>query len=86
MSVYMEQDQEIYKRLKKISPEIANLSSYLYRNMQFPVYQNTDIKYYTCGEEFFFPFLKALEKAESFIFMEYFAFSEGKCGMQFWTS
>lgn len=78
MSVYMEQDQEIYKRLKKISPEIANLSSYLYRNMQFPVYQNTDIKYYTCGEEFFFPFLKALEKAESFIFMEYFAFSEGK--------
>lgn len=46
--------------------------------MKFPVYDNTEIQYYSCGEKFFPCFLEELEKAERFIFMEYFAFSEGK--------
>ena len=78
MAEYMKQDPAVYEELKKLSPETANLSSYLYRNMQFPVYQNTTIKYFSCGEVFFPPFLEELEKAESFIFMEYFSFAEGK--------
>lgn len=78
ISVFLKQDREVFRRLEEESPETANLSRYLYREMEFPVYENTDVRYFTCGEEFFPHLLEELEKAESYIFMEYFAFSEGK--------
>ena len=43
----------------------------------FPVYKNTETKYYPCGEKMFPDMLAALEEAEHFIFMEYFIVEEG---------
>ncbi|MFR2774994.1 MAG: cardiolipin synthase [Anaerostipes sp.] len=74
---YEKQDPAIFEKLTAESPETANLSRYLYDNSHFPVYQNTSIRYFSCGEDMFQPFLECLENAEKFIFMEYFAFSEG---------
>lgn len=74
---YEKQDSSVFQKLSQESPETANLSRYLYNNSHFPVYTNTSVKYFTCGEDMFHPFLKCLENAKSFIFMEYFAFSEG---------
>lgn len=74
---YEKQDNEVFQQLSGESPETANLSRYLYNNSHFPVYTNTSIEYFSCGEDMFRPFLECLENAESFIFMEYFAFSEG---------
>lgn len=75
---YGSQDLEVFHSLERSSPETANLSRYLYKETHFPVYQNTRIRYFPSGEALFPELIKSLESAETFIFMEYFAFSEGK--------
>lgn len=62
----MEQDLSVYRQSKYVS-EWAG----------YPVYKNTETKYYPCGEEMFLDMLKALEEAKHFIFMEYFIVEEG---------
>ena len=81
MTEYMKQDPAVYEELKKLSPETANLSSYLYRNMQFPVYQNTTIKYFSCGEVFFPPFLEELEKQSPLFLWNIFLLQRERCGI-----
>ena len=44
----------------------------------FPVHRNTTTKYYPVGDEMFIDMLEDLEKAEHFIFLEYFIIHEGK--------
>lgn len=64
------------------SPELLNsgtddLCCYLNRTGCFPIYGKTDAQYFSCGEEKFAALLEELEKAEEFIFMEYFIIDEG---------
>lgn len=47
-------------------------------NENFPVYNNSEIKYYSLGEEAYLDLLEELAKAKHFIFMEYFIVEEGK--------
>lgn len=61
-----EEDEAVYRQTKYIN-DWAN----------FPIYQNTSTKYYECGEDMFVDMLAELEKAEHFIFMEYFIVEEG---------
>ena len=67
---YMEEirqkDKSIYNQAKYIS-DWAN----------FPVYGNTETKYYRVGEEMFPDILEALKSSEHFIFMENFIVEEG---------
>ncbi|MCI5649315.1 MAG: cardiolipin synthase [Fusicatenibacter sp.] len=56
---------------------IASQSEYLDRYANAPVYQNTETEYYPMGEDWFARFLEELEKAEHYIFLEYFIISEG---------
>lgn len=50
---YGSQDLEVFHSLERSSPETANLSRYLYKETHFPVYQNTQIRYFSSGEAFF---------------------------------
>ncbi|MFV0519919.1 MAG: cardiolipin synthase [Lachnospirales bacterium] len=43
----------------------------------YPVYKNTEVEYYPLGENFFESLIIELEKAEKFIFMQYFIVSDG---------
>ena len=43
----------------------------------FPVYNGTETEYYSPGEVFFCELLRELEKAERYIFLEYFIIQEG---------
>ena len=56
-----------------ISPD--SLSCYLQEHSGCPVYQNTAVKYYSEASDAFDALKADLEKAESFIFMEYFIIS-----------
>lgn len=47
-------------------------------NENFPVYNNSEVKYYSLGEEAYLDLLEELAKAKHFIFMEYFIVEEGK--------
>ncbi|MDE5582665.1 MAG: PLDc N-terminal domain-containing protein, partial [Ruminococcus sp.] len=64
------------------NPEIKNsctddLCRYLNMSGCFPLYANTDVTYFRSGEEKFSALLEELNKAERFIFMEYFILDEG---------
>lgn len=74
---YMKQDKDIINSLRVSKPANANLAHYMANKVGFPVYGNTSIKYFSLGEDKFQEMIVQLEKAERFIFLEYFIVEEG---------
>ncbi len=64
--------------VEKDDPELARQMKYIQKYAYAPVYQNTSTKYFSSGEEFYASILKELNRAEKFIFMEYFIIEQGK--------
>ena len=64
--------------LKKESADAYNQSEYIRRITGAPPYQNTSVEYLPLGEIKFARMLEALEKAEHYIFLEYFIIQEGR--------
>lgn len=58
-------------------PDIARQMKYIMKTAYAPVYANTSAKYFPSGEDFFEAVLKEINRAERFIFMEYFIIEEG---------
>lgn len=54
-------------------PQVRYLQDYV----GYPVYSNTQIQYYSLGELFFDALLQQLERAEQYIFLEFFIVQEG---------
>lgn len=81
---YQKQDRAIepYRYLngihKTISDEVVKGQVNYIVDEQFPVYKNSEVKYYPLGEMAFLDLLEELKKAKYFIFMEYFIVEEGK--------
>ncbi len=57
--------------------DLLNLNSYVNRAGKFPLYKDTEVTYFPVGEKKFEAMLPELEKAEKFIFLEYFIVEEG---------
>ena len=72
-----QRDTAAEEKLEKESRSAYLQSSYIDKWAGFPLYQNTQTKYYRCGEEMFPDMLEALRGAEHFIFLEYFIIEEG---------
>ena len=71
-------DQEdLMKKLKIENKGLYNLASYTTKAGGYPIYENSLTKYFPLGEDAFKEMLIQLEKAERFIFMEYFIVDEG---------
>ena len=75
---YLKQNPRYMEQLAKISRSNANLAAYIENSGSYPVYGNTNVKYYPLGEEMFEDMKKELEKAKRFIFMEYFIVERGE--------
>jgi cardiolipin synthase len=58
-------------------PEFKNHAHYLQNHAGFPVYANTGQEYFSSGEAFFQGVLEEMEKAERYIFFEFFIIREG---------
>ena len=71
------QDEKVLRDLEKDPYGTEDLHRYLNRSGCFPIYKDTDVTYFPLGENKFEAMLAELEKAESFIFMEYFIIEEG---------
>ena len=71
------QKEETVNRLQSESPETVALASYIARTGCYPIYDNTEVTYFPLGEDKFAEMLVQLEKAERFIFLEYFIIDEG---------
>lgn len=64
-------------QLMKEGEDAAGQARYLERYASCPVYTNTRTEYFSLGELAFERMLKELEKAEKYIFLEYFIIQEG---------
>ena len=71
------QDESVLSELAADNSGIYDLNNYINRSGCFPIYKNTDVTYFPIGEKKFSAMLEELEKAEDFIFMEYFIIDEG---------
>ena len=71
-------NQECLNRINETIPKAGNIASYIQRNSQYPIYQNTDIVYFDEAVKGLEAQLKDLEKAQKFIFMEYHAIEDAE--------
>ena len=71
------QSQTVLDALEKDGSGTDDLVRYLNHSGCFPVYDNTEVTYFSIGEDKFDAMLKELAAAEKFIFMEYFIVEEG---------
>ena len=70
-------DRSVLQELKRDGSGTDDLSRYLNRSGCFPIFNNTEATYYPSGEAFFEDMLKELDRAEKYIFLEYFIIEEG---------
>jgi cardiolipin synthase len=71
------QPENVRKEVEHDGSGTDDLSRYLNRTGCFPLYDKTQVTYFTLGEHKFEAMLRELEKAEKYIFMEYFIIEEG---------
>ena len=72
------QPTEGIAKLAEEDPGAAAMARYVNSFTGIPVYQNSDVTYFPCGEAMFDRMLQELEQATSSIYLEYFIIDEGK--------
>ncbi len=70
-------ENDALQQLTDLDAGAGAMARYVQRISGCPVYQNTDVTYFSQGEAKFQQLLVELEKAEKFIFLEYFIVDEG---------
>ena len=71
------QDPEILEKAARTAPELLGLETYISRTGCYPAYDGSRVRYFPLGDEAFPAMLEELEKAEKFIFLEFFIVDEG---------
>ncbi|MDE7232045.1 MAG: cardiolipin synthase, partial [Lachnospiraceae bacterium] len=71
------QEEEVLQALREEDQTVANQSNYIYDYATTPVWDGTDSVYFPDGQPYWESLLEDLEKAERFIFLEYFILAEG---------
>ena len=74
----VKQEKNVVHNLRDENMDAYRQAKYILDISQDPVFQNSNIEYYKCGEDFFECYLEELKKAEKFIFLEYFIIAPGK--------
>jgi cardiolipin synthase len=75
---YLAQDEDVKARLEGESQAAGRQSAYIYNKAGYPVYQKTRTQYFRVGQELYKTLLQELNKAEHFIFLEYFIIDDGE--------
>lgn len=74
-------DRAAREELDELGPKLATISSFITRTTCARMHKNTQAEYLPLGETMWKRLMEELEKAERFIFMEYFILEEG----EMWT-
>lgn len=74
----LSQDDATAAALKSEDPGAASMCGFAEKISGTAVYQNTDVTYFPVGERKLERLLEELEKAEKFIYLEYFIIGEGE--------
>ena len=73
----LEQPENVIREIERDGSGTDDLSKYLNKSGCFPVFDKSRVTYFPLGEKKFTAMLRELEKAEKYIFMEYFIVEEG---------
>lgn len=68
--------EETRETFQRLDPGAASLARYMNRSGSYPVYDRSAVTYFPLGERKFEEMLRQLERAEKFIFLEYFIVDE----------
>lgn len=79
---HLSQNPEVLEHIEQYSKHALPQAAYINNLANYPVYENTNTTYFSSGEEMYITLLEELEKAQHFIFMEYFIIHDGI----FWNS
>mgnify|MGYP002626360932 CR=1 FL=1 len=79
---HLHQDDKVMSHVEALSRHAAPQIRYINSFAGYPVHENTEVSYFASGEEMFIAMLDELEKAEKYIFLEYFIIHDGI----FWNS
>ena len=71
------QSEETLTALEEMRPGASAMARYVHKVGNYPLFQNTAVAYFPSGEEKLQQLLTELNKAEKFIFLEYFIIEEG---------
>lgn len=71
-------DQKIEKKLDEENPNAIKMAEYITSASGADLYKNSEVTYYTSGEEAYPEMLRQLKRAKKFIFIEYFVVSLGE--------
>lgn len=71
-------DSEVYETLRYSDGLHSRQADYLTMESSFPLYKNSSVEFLAPGETFLPRFLEELEKAQKYIFIEFFIIAEGK--------
>lgn len=78
MDKHLEEDVATCEALEEVSQRAVATTRYIRRASRYPVHRDTEVTYYPLGEQMFEAMLEEMQKAEHFIFLEYFIVEEGK--------
>ena len=70
-------NEEVTNKLPEEAPELVSLEKYLAKSGCHPIFARTQTTYFSSGESQWEAMLNEIEKAEKFIFLEYFIVEEG---------
>ncbi|MCC5894784.1 MAG: cardiolipin synthase [Alkalibacterium sp.] len=70
-------EDETLVSAKEMYPAHGRLMHYLSQTGGFPIYNQTETDYYPLGEDYFEAMIQAIDKAEKYIFFEFFIIAEG---------
>ncbi len=76
------ENKEVINEIAEKNKRIAQTLDTITESTGFPVYACDDVKYYPLGEDMFADMCVELEKAEKFVYIEYFIINSGK----FWDT
>lgn len=71
------QNTEIMEQLEIEDTVAHKQANYLWKNAIFPIYTHTETTFFSIGEDKFVAMIEELNKAEKFIFLEYFIIAPG---------
>lgn len=74
---FARQKAYILDKIDRQDRGVGNLVRYMNQYGPFPIYENTHVTYFPLGEDAFEEILVQLEKAEKYIFLEFFIVNEG---------
>lgn len=73
----MPDQSDLRAQVRQENPDLAALSEYMWHTGYFDIYANTSAEYLPSGEAAWEAILRELDRAEKFVFMEFFIVDEG---------